>query len=267
MEPPSRRNSDAVVAAYAGFVVSDALFTGKVLDVAPIDEVEYGGVVVDDGAAARRLVGVGQAYEVVVVRLADDGAPDAYAVLGGDVVTGLDDATAETSVGAVWTYYDAADDGAIVLRRARCAGGRRAWKRACESAPAPSFAGTARGARPARARPWQWVGFASLCNIARAAPASEMFFRGKARRRSFVRTMRFALLPCLNFSKARLASEVHNWILFFGPSISRFDCKPNMINNGTVLRLDSHRFRRAHVSADGKHHSTNSVQTLSLIHI
>ncbi|KAH8090111.1 hypothetical protein JL720_6412 [Aureococcus anophagefferens] len=33
----------------------------------------------------------------------------------GDVVTGLDDATAETSVGAVWTYYDAADDGAIVL--------------------------------------------------------------------------------------------------------------------------------------------------------
>ncbi|KAH8092392.1 hypothetical protein JL720_5362 [Aureococcus anophagefferens] len=99
----------------AGFVVSDALFTGKVLDVAPIDEVEYGGVVVDDGAEARYLVGVGQAYEVVVVRLADDGAPDAYAVLGGDVVTGLDDATAETSVGAVWTYYDAADDGAIVL--------------------------------------------------------------------------------------------------------------------------------------------------------
>ena len=62
----------------------------------------YGGVVVDDG-------------EVVVVRLNDDGAPDAYAVLAGDVVTDLDDATAETSVGAVWTYYDAADDGAIVV--------------------------------------------------------------------------------------------------------------------------------------------------------
>ena len=35
-----------------------------------------------------------------------------------------------------------------------------------------------------------------------------------------------------------------------------------MINNGTVLPLDSHRFRRAHVSADGKHRSTNSVQTV-----
>ena len=64
---------------------------------------------------ARYLVRVGQAYEVVVVRLDDDGAPDAYAVLAGDVVTDLDDATAETSVGAVWTCYDAADDRAIVV--------------------------------------------------------------------------------------------------------------------------------------------------------
>ena len=35
-----------------------------------------------------------------------------------------------------------------------------------------------------------------------------------------------------------------------------------MINNGTVLPLDSHRFRRAHVSADGTRHSTNSVQSV-----
>ncbi|KAH8047011.1 hypothetical protein JL722_13349 [Aureococcus anophagefferens] len=36
-----------------------------------------------------------------------------------------------------------------------------------------------------------------------------------------------------------------------------------MINNGSVLRIDSHRFRRAHVSADGTRHSTTSVQTVS----
>ena len=36
-----------------------------------------------------------------------------------------------------------------------------------------------------------------------------------------------------------------------------------MINNGSILRIDSHRFRWAHVSADGTRHSTNSVQTVS----
>ena len=41
----------------AGFVVSDALFTGKVLDVAPIDEVEYGGVVVEVAAGLESMWG------------------------------------------------------------------------------------------------------------------------------------------------------------------------------------------------------------------
>ncbi|KAK7242418.1 hypothetical protein SO694_00158022 [Aureococcus anophagefferens] len=57
-----------------------------VFDVAPIDEVEYGGVVVDDGAEAKYLVGVGQAYDPGSSSSA--GAPDdgARAYAPGDDV-------------------------------------------------------------------------------------------------------------------------------------------------------------------------------------
>ena len=88
------------------FVISASLFAGKVLDVAPVDEIEAGVVVVDDGEAARYLVGVGYAYEVLVVKLDDGGAPAAYAVLGGETPDALDDesrAESAAGFGAAWT--------------------------------------------------------------------------------------------------------------------------------------------------------------------
>lgn len=66
-----------------GFVIPDDLFTRSVLDFAPLKE-KRDDVWIDDGEAkGEYLVGLAQAFELVVVRLGDDGAPDAYAVIPG----------------------------------------------------------------------------------------------------------------------------------------------------------------------------------------
>ncbi|KAH8068474.1 hypothetical protein JL721_6614 [Aureococcus anophagefferens] len=72
------------------FLISASLFAGKVLDVAPVDEIEAG--------------------VVLVVKLDDGGAPAAYAVLGGETPDALDDesrAESAAGFGAAWTYLDA----------------------------------------------------------------------------------------------------------------------------------------------------------------
>ena len=72
----------------ARFAFSGDLFEGAVLDLAALDEatVTSGGGYVDDGdASGRYLIGLGYQWEVVVVRLATDAYPDAYAVVPATV--------------------------------------------------------------------------------------------------------------------------------------------------------------------------------------
>ena len=63
--------------------VSASLFSGAVLDAAGLEEGTSSTVFVDDGVAASYLIGLGPALEVLVVRIANDGAPADYAVLQG----------------------------------------------------------------------------------------------------------------------------------------------------------------------------------------
>merc|ERR1719248_122616 len=68
----------------AEFVVNEDLFEKSVLDFVGISETvnEF----IDDGEEERSyLVGLGQGFEVVVVRLKDDGTPESYAVLESEV--------------------------------------------------------------------------------------------------------------------------------------------------------------------------------------
>ena len=59
----------------ARFAVKDDLFSSEVLDFAAFKETSNDFI--DDGEAARYLVGLAQQFEVFVIRLADDGYPDA----------------------------------------------------------------------------------------------------------------------------------------------------------------------------------------------
>ena len=68
----------------AEFVVDENLFEKSVLDFVGISETvnEF----IDDGEEERSyLVGLGQGFEVVVIRLEDDGTPESYAVLESEV--------------------------------------------------------------------------------------------------------------------------------------------------------------------------------------
>ena len=72
----------------AAFVVDENLYVKSVLDFVGISETvnEF----IDDGEEERSyLVGLGQGFEVVVIRLEDDGTPESYAVLESAV--GCDD--------------------------------------------------------------------------------------------------------------------------------------------------------------------------------
>ncbi|KAH8068069.1 DNA binding protein [Aureococcus anophagefferens] len=90
-----------------GFVVPQDLFTRSVLDFAPLEE-KRDDVWIDDGEnKGEYLVGLAQAFELFVVRLGDDGAPAAYAVLESDVDWGLGKPETGTSAfGAAFGYRE-----------------------------------------------------------------------------------------------------------------------------------------------------------------
>ena len=84
------------------------LFAGTVGDLASVTEAST--VLIDDGKEDRTyLVGLGQRFEVVVVRLAADGYPEAYAVLDSTHTLdpdsyGLDDE--EHEFGSAFSFSD-----------------------------------------------------------------------------------------------------------------------------------------------------------------
>ncbi|KAH8068068.1 DNA binding protein [Aureococcus anophagefferens] len=95
------------------FVVSEDVFERSVLDIVALTEnfVDAEGVawprefVADGDDAGRYLFGMGQALEVVVVRLDDGGVPDAYAVLPAVVDwNGADVETGTSAYGAAFLY-------------------------------------------------------------------------------------------------------------------------------------------------------------------
>ncbi|KAH8047459.1 DNA binding protein [Aureococcus anophagefferens] len=96
------------------FSVSDELYTEAVLDVAPLVE-QPGEVSIDDGVDGKYLVGVGERFEVLVVRLDPAGAPEAYAVLEGAVDWHVCDEgdDEDEEFGAAYTYLGS--DGASHL--------------------------------------------------------------------------------------------------------------------------------------------------------
>jgi len=88
------------------FAVASGLFEGTVLDVAVVDEA--GDEMIDDGDdEGTYLVGLGFDFEVLVVRIAASGYPDAYAVLESDVDADDDDELDDTAgFGAAFAYVD-----------------------------------------------------------------------------------------------------------------------------------------------------------------
>ncbi|KAH8079152.1 DNA binding protein [Aureococcus anophagefferens] len=94
----------------ATFGVSEDLYTGAVLDVAAVEEHDGDTKVIDGEGGRGYLVGLGGAYELLVVRLGEEtGEPEAYAVLEssvdwGDDLEFYDDG--ETSFGAAYAYLD-----------------------------------------------------------------------------------------------------------------------------------------------------------------
>ena len=92
-DDPTHHDDDALVA------FSDRLYDGAVLDFAAVDEddganIEY---VVDDEDDGAYLVGLGASFEVVVIRLNDDGYPERYAVLDASVDWADQDASSDDS--------------------------------------------------------------------------------------------------------------------------------------------------------------------------
>ncbi|KAH8081087.1 DNA binding protein [Aureococcus anophagefferens] len=88
------------------FAVASDLFEGTVLDVAVVEEA--GDEMIDDGDdEGTYLVGLGFDFEVLVVRIAASGYPDAYAVLESDVDADDDDKLDDTAgFGAAFAYVD-----------------------------------------------------------------------------------------------------------------------------------------------------------------
>merc|ERR1719335_624492 len=102
----SDANTRLVIAEEASNGVK--LFAGTVGDLASIEEAST--ELIDDGKTDRTyLVGLGQRFEVVVIRLATDGYPEAYAVLDSTHTIdpdayGLDDE--EHEFGSAFSYQD-----------------------------------------------------------------------------------------------------------------------------------------------------------------
>ena len=98
------------------------LFAGTLGDLASL--VEAGTEVIEDGKANRKyLVGLGQRFEVVLIRLASDGYPEAYAVLDSGHTTdpdryGIDEE--EHDFGSAFSFADGvffgSDDGLGVFQ-------------------------------------------------------------------------------------------------------------------------------------------------------
>jgi hypothetical protein len=92
--------------ADARFVIGTDLFTKSILDIVPILERDD-NVWIDDGVKGQYLVGLAQDFEVVVVRLDDDGAPDAFAVVPGVVDwNGHAVESGDSAFGAAFKYRD-----------------------------------------------------------------------------------------------------------------------------------------------------------------
>ena len=101
--------------AHPLFVVADDLYEAQVLDVAPLEETGYSFVDDGDSVDGSYLVGLGQGFEVLVVRVVD-GAPAEYAVLESDVDwADYDDGYGDVPFGAGFTYRNPANTEARVF--------------------------------------------------------------------------------------------------------------------------------------------------------
>mmetsp|Transcript_8118 Transcript_8118/g.27775 ORF Transcript_8118/g.27775 Transcript_8118/m.27775 type:complete len:413 (+) Transcript_8118:125-1363(+) len=95
------------------FVISEDLYERSVLDVVALREPtgDDGGslTIVDDGVdGGAYVVGLGQRFELLIVRLADDGYPEDFAVLESDVDWGDEPARDDKSAyGAAFLYVTA----------------------------------------------------------------------------------------------------------------------------------------------------------------
>ena len=95
----------------ATFAIGGDLFEGSVLDFVALKETST-EFIDDDEAGASYLLGLGQNFEVLVVRLDDHGAPDVFAVVPGAADWGeADEEDGASAFGAAFLYRS--DDWAI----------------------------------------------------------------------------------------------------------------------------------------------------------
>ncbi len=102
-DSPTQVTSDKVA-------FSSSLFEGAVLDFAAVDEADGVSYVEDGDDDLAYLLGLGADFEVVVIRLDNDGHPDAYAVLDSGVEWGAGEEGASGGFGAAYMFKSDGDD-------------------------------------------------------------------------------------------------------------------------------------------------------------
>ena len=102
-DSPTQVTSDKVA-------FSSSLFEGAVLDFAAVDEADGVSYVEDGDDDLAYLLGLGADFEVVVIRLDNDGHPDAYAVLESVVEWGAGEEGASGGFGAAYMFKSDGDD-------------------------------------------------------------------------------------------------------------------------------------------------------------
>ena len=102
-DSPTQVTSDKVA-------FSSSLFEGAVLDFAAVDEADGISYVNDGDDDLAYLLGLGADFEVVVIRLDNDGHPDAYAVLESEVEWGAGEEGESGGFGAAYMFKSDGDD-------------------------------------------------------------------------------------------------------------------------------------------------------------
>ncbi|KAH8074334.1 DNA binding protein [Aureococcus anophagefferens] len=93
------------------FLVSEDLYEEAVLDVATVSETDGQVWIDDDLVDGSYLVGLGEAFEILVVKInKDSGYPEAYAVLESDVAWKDGELDDDQEFGAAFTFYDPQGD-------------------------------------------------------------------------------------------------------------------------------------------------------------
>jgi hypothetical protein len=102
-DSPTQVTSDKVA-------FSSSLYEGAVLDFAAVDEADGVSYVEDGDDDLAYLLGLGADFEVVVIRLDNDGHPDAYAVLESEVEWGAGEEGESGGFGAAYMFKSDGDD-------------------------------------------------------------------------------------------------------------------------------------------------------------